>query len=418
MAAPARVRRYPGGVGYEDIFVDALERLRAEGRYRTFAELERLPERGAQALYHGDDGPTEVTVWCSNDYLSMSRDDRVIEASADAARRGAGSGGTRNIAGTTRYHVALERELAAWHGKDGALLFACGYLANLTALSTLGNALPGCVILSDELNHNSMIEGIRRSGAEVQIFRHNDVAHLGELLAALPADRPRIVAFESVYSMDGDIAPVTAIVEVAERHDALTYLDEVHAVGMYGPGGAGVAAAEGVAGRVDVIQGTLAKAVGAQGGYVAASDTIVDLIRSYGAGFIFTTSSAPVVVAAALASVRHLRGSDVERNALFARAASVRAALVTAGLPVMSDTSHIVPVLVGDPDRCREASALLLARHAIYVQPINYPTVPRGTERLRITPTPAHTDADAVALVRAFADVWAALELPLALPAA
>ncbi len=396
-------------MSYEDIFSGALDRLRAEGRYRTFAELEQLPESGPEAIYHGPDGAARVTVWCSNDYLGMSRHPVVVGASEAAARRGAGSGGTRNISGTTSYHVALEREIADWHGKDAALLFACGYLANLTALSTLGAALPGCVILSDALNHNSMIEGIRRSAAEVQIFRHNDVEHLDQLLAALDPGRPRIVAFESVYSMDGDIAPVARIVEVARRHGALTYLDEVHAVGMYGPGGAGVAVAVGVADQVDVIQGTLAKAVGAMGGYVAASETVIDLIRSYGSGFIFTTSLSPVVVAAALASIRHLRVSDGERQALFARASSLRQALLAEGLPVMSRESHILPLLVGDPDRCRAASERLLADHAIYVQPINYPTVPRGSERLRVTPSPLHADADADRLVRALADVLAPL---------
>jgi 5-aminolevulinate synthase len=399
-------------VSYEAIFTEALDRLRSEGRYRTFAELSRLPEVGADSLYHGIDGDRRVTVWCSNDYLGMTRHPASVEASADAARSGAGSGGTRNISGTTSYHVALEREIAAWHGKEASLLFACGYLANLTTLSTLGDMLPGCVILSDALNHNSMIEGMRRTAAEVQVFRHNDVAHLEELLGAIDPARPRIVAFESVYSMDGDVAPVAEIVEVARRHGALTYLDEVHAVGMYGPEGAGVAAAEGVADQVDVIQGTLAKAVGAMGGYIAASATIVDLIRSYGPGFIFTTSLSPVVVAAASASIAHLRASNGEREQLFARVGRIRERLVAAGIPVLSEESHIIPVLIGDPDRCRAASERLLS-HGIYVQPINYPTVERGTERLRLTPTPLHTDEDEAHLLVAIVETWSHLRLPL-----
>ncbi len=399
-------------MSYEAIFTEALDRLRAEGRYRTFAELSRLPEVGAGAVHHSVDGDRRVTVWCSNDYLGMSRNPVVVEASAAAARTGAGSGGTRNISGTTSYHVALEREIADWHGKPAALLFACGYLANLTALSTLGDMLPGCVILSDELNHNSMIEGMRRTSAEVQVFRHNDVEHLTALLAAIPSGRPRIVAFESVYSMDGDIAPIAAIVDVAQRYGALTYLDEVHAVGMYGPQGAGVAAALGIADRVDVIQGTLAKAVGAMGGYIAASETVVDLVRSYGPGFIFTTSLSPVVVAAAMASIGHLRRSDTERDELFARVGRLRDRLVTAGIPVMSDESHIVPVLIGDAERCTAASERLLS-HGIYVQPINYPTVARGSERLRLTPSPLHTDEDEAHLLVAAVETWSHLGLPL-----
>jgi 5-aminolevulinate synthase len=398
-------------VEYEPLMHAAISQLRDEGRYRVFAELERLPGLTPRALLHGRDGPRRVVVWCSNDYLGMSRHPAVTAATTTAAQSGNGSGGTRIISGTTSYHVTLERELADWHAKPAALLFACGYLANLTALATLGSALPGCIIFSDAANHNSMIEGIRRSGAERHVFRHNDAAHLDALLAAADRSRPRIVAFESVYSIDGDIAPIRDIVDVCTGHDAFSYLDEVHAVGMYGPGGAGIAARDGVGDRISLIQGTLAKAVGTMGGYVAASETTIDVIRSLGAGFIFTTSLAPVVVAGALASVRHLRGSDEQRCALHDRVRRTRDALRAARLPVIDTTSHILPVLVGDADACRAASRMLVERHGIYVQPIDYPTVPRGSERLRITPTPLHDDQMQDALVVALSDVWDTLGL-------
>jgi 5-aminolevulinate synthase len=406
-------------VDYEQVMRDAVSRVRAEGRYRTFAELERLPGQTPLALLHGRGRPRRVVVWCSNDYLGMSRHPVVVDAAqAAAAASGAGSGGTRNISGTTSGHVGLERELAAWHHKDAALVFACGYLANLTSLATLGRALPGCVVLSDAANHNSMIEGIRRSGAERHVFGHNDVEQLAALLRGIDPSRPRIVAFESVYSMDGDVAPIRDIVAVAKRFGAFTYLDEVHAVGMYGPGGAGVAASVGAAAQIDLIQGSLAKGVGTMGGYVAGAASTIDVIRSYGAGFIFTTSLPPPLIAAARASIRHLRTDDALREALHRRAGLVRGALSAAGLPVISDQSHIVAVMVGNADACRAASEHLLDQHGIYVQPINYPTVARGTERLRITPTPLHTDAMQATLVAAMTETWATLRLDRTAPAA
>ncbi|MGA0121589.1 MAG: 5-aminolevulinate synthase [Gaiellales bacterium] len=399
---------------YAGLVDEALARLQAEGRYRTFAEIERIPGT-ALALLANPDGTTRtVTVWCSNDYLGMAASPAVTAAVAEAASYGAGSGGTRNISGTTTMHVALERELAAWHRKEAALLFSSGWVANFTTLAVLGSALPDCVVFSDAANHNSMIEGIRRSGATVRVFQHNDADHLESLLRAEEAQRPRVVAFESVYSMDGDIAPVADLADVARRHDALTFVDEVHAVGMYGPEGAGIVAREGLEGEIDIVQGTLGKAVGAMGGYIAGSSRLVDLVRSYGAGFIFTTSLAPVVVAAARASVAHLRASDDERSALHARVASVRAAIEAEGIPTLPTDSHLIPVILGDPVRCREAARLLLDRHAIYVQPIDYPTVPRGTERFRITTSPLHTDQDEQALVQGLVDVWERLELPRA----
>lgn len=399
---------------YAGLVDEALARLKAEGRYRTFAEIERVPGT-ALALLSDPDGTTRtVTVWCSNDYLGMAASPAVTEAVAEAAAYGAGSGGTRNISGTTTMHVALERELAEWHRKEAALLFSSGWVANFTTLAVLGSALPDCVVFSDAANHNSMIEGIRRSGATVRVFQHNDADHLESLLRAEEAQRPRVVAFESVYSMDGDIAPIADLADVARRHDALTFVDEVHAVGMYGPEGAGIVAREGLESEVDIVQGTLGKAVGAMGGYIAGPARLIDLVRSYGAGFIFTTSLAPVVVAAARASVRHLRTSDAERSALHARVASVRAAIEAEGIPTLPTDSHLIPVILGDPARCREAARMLLDRHAIYVQPIDYPTVPRGTERFRITTSPLHTDADEQALVQGLVDVWERLELPRA----
>lgn len=394
-------------IDYEGRFAEAVQRVRAEGRYRVFAELERIAGRFPTALLHAGGTTREITVWCSNDYLGMGQHPAVLEGAVAAIRRyGAGAGGTRNISGTTHLHVELERALAELHGKPAALLFTSGYVANEAALSTLGRLLPGCLILSDEKNHASMIAGIRASGCEKAIFRHNDLEHLETLLAAQPRERPKLVAFEGVYSMDGDFGPIEAICDLADRYGAMTYLDEVHAVGLYGPKGGGIAERDGVAERVTVIQGTLAKAMGCMGGYVAGSAALVDAIRSHAAGFIFTSSLAPAVVGAALAALRVLLGE--EGAALRARhqerAASLKARLRAASLPVMPSPSHIVPVMIGDPVACKAVSDQLLERHDLYVQPINYPTVPKGTERLRLTPTPLHADAHLERLATALAE--------------
>jgi 5-aminolevulinate synthase len=400
---------------YEAFFTGHLRRLHDEGRYRVFAELERIVGAFPRARLHREgQPPRDVTVWCSNDYLAMGQHPTVVEAMRQAIdAQGSGAGGTRNISGTNTLHAALERELAALHDKEAALVFTSGYVANETTLQTLGALLPGCELYSDALNHASMIAGIRHSGAVRRIFRHNDVAHLEELLAGADPSTPKVVAFESVYSMDGDVSPIGAICDVAHRYGALTYLDEVHAVGMYGARGAGVAERDGALGKVDIVQGTLAKAFGVVGGYIASTAATVDFVRSCGTGFIFTTSLPPAIAAAALASVRHVSAHPDLRVRHQERAASLKRKLAVAGLPVMDSATHIVPVFVGDAALCKQASDLLLERHAIYVQPINYPTVARGTERLRLTPTPLHGDDDMVRLVAALQDVWQTLGLGL-----
>lgn len=391
----------------DSFFAAELDRLRSEGNYRRFAELER--HRGAfpAATRHDGPAPSEVTVWCSNDYLGMGQHPKVLAAMHEAIDEvGAGAGGTRNISGTTRHHVALERELADLHGKEAALLFTSGYVSNWAALGTLAARIPGCIVLSDAGNHASMIEGIRHSRAEKVIWRHNDLADLGAKLAALPANAPKIVAFESVYSMDGDIAPIAGICDLAERYGAMTYLDEVHGVGLYGPRGGGVAERDGLMGRIDVIEGTLGKAYGVMGGYIAASAALCDFVRSFASGFIFTTALPPAVAAGAQAAVCHLKTSDAERRLQAERVTSLRARLDAAGIPHLPNPSHIVPVMVGDPVKCRWISDLLLDEFGIYIQPINYPTVPRGTERLRITPSPVHSEADLDRLASALEALW------------
>ncbi|WPZ36818.1 5-aminolevulinate synthase [Thalassobaculum sp. OXR-137] len=397
-------------MNYESFFQGQLEALRDEGRYRVFTDIER--HRGAfpKARRHSQDGSqtSDVTVWCSNDYLGMGQFPPVLEAMHAALDQcGAGAGGTRNISGTNHHHVLLERELADLHGKEAALLFTSGYVSNWAALSTLAARIPNCAVLSDASNHASMIEGIRHSRAEKILFAHNDPEDLNRKLAALPADRPKLVAFESVYSMDGDIAPIAEFCDVAEAHGAMTYLDEVHAVGLYGPRGGGISEREGLADRLTVIEGTLGKAFGVMGGYIAASTALCDFVRSFASGFIFTTALPPAVAAGAATSIRHLKTSQIERERQRDRVAKVRAGLDAAGIPHLANPSHIVPVMVGDPVHCKQISDTLLDEFGIYVQPINYPTVPRGTERLRITPSPIHSDADIAHLLKSLGKVWA-----------
>ncbi len=403
-------------MNYEGIFVRAIDALREERRYRTFATLVRNPETAPTALWRppGETrAPQPVTVWCSNDYLCMGLHPDVIEASTEASRSfGTGAGGTRNISGTHQKIVELEQELASLHGKEAALVFTSGWVSNFAAISTIGTLLPDCVIFSDADNHNSIIEGISRSRCEKKIWRHNDVRHLEQLLAAEPRNRAKLIVFESLYSMSGSIAPIGGIAALAERYGAMTYIDEVHAVGLYGPQGGGICDRDGLADRIDVIQGTLAKGFGSLGGYVAANASIVDSIRSYAPSFIFTSTMPPNVAASATAAVRHLRRSKAERDQQQAVTRRVRRALQAARLPVMANESHIIPVVVGDAQKCTAASQMLMERHGIYVQPINYPTVSKGTERLRLTPTPAHRDVHIDLLVAALSDVWASLELP------
>ena len=398
---------------YDGFFADALARLHVEQRYRIFADLERVAGHFPNAVWHSPQGPKRVVIWCSNDYLGMGQHPKVVGAMIDAAARlGTGAGGTRNIAGTNHPLIELEEELADLHGKEAGLVFTSGYVSNQASISTIAKLIPDCLILSDALNHNSMIEGVRQSGTEKRIFRHNDVGHLEELLRATGRERPKLIVFESLYSMGGDVAPIDHICDVAEHYGAMTYLDEVHAVGMYGLRGAGIAARDGAMHRVDVIEGTLAKAYGCLGGYITASATLIDAVRSYAPGFIFTTALPPAICAAATAAIRHLKTSDWERDRQQDRARRVKAALAAARLPVMLSDTHIVPVAVGDPAKCKAASDLLLSKHGIYIQPINYPTVAKGTERLRITPTPCHQDDMIDELAAALVDAWDELGLP------
>jgi len=397
---------------YDGYFSGALSQLRQEGRYREFVEIERIAGRIPFAIWHSSEGPREVAIWCSNDYLGMGRHPKVIKAMIEtASRMGTGAGGTRNIAGTNRPLVELERELADLHDKPAALVFTSGYVSNQSGISTIARLIPDSLILSDELNHNSMIEGIRQSGAEKRIWRHNDVTDLERLLTAA-GDRPKLIVFESLYSMSGDVAPIKQICDAAERHGALTYCDEVHAVGMYGTRGSGVAGREKVMHRIDIVEGTLAKAFGCLGGYIAGSSNLIDAVRSFAPGFIFTTALPPPMCAAATAAIRHLKSSPWERARQKRSAARVKSALSAARLPILPTDTHIIPLMVGDPLKCKAASDLLLSEHDIYIQPINYPTVAKGTERLRITPTPHHGDELIADLAEALVDVWQWLALP------
>ncbi|WP_315757578.1 MULTISPECIES: 5-aminolevulinate synthase [unclassified Bradyrhizobium] len=399
---------------YSQYFSAALGRLHDERRYRVFADLERIAGRFPHATWHSPSGPRNVVIWCSNDYLGMGQHPKVVGAMVETATRvGTGAGGTRNIAGTHHPLVQLEAELADLHGKEAALLFTSGYVSNQTGIATLAKLIPDCLILSDALNHNSMIEGVRQSGCERQIWRHNDLGHLEELLIAAGPNRPKLIACESLYSMDGDVAPLAAICDLAERYNAMTYVDEVHAVGMYGPRGGGIAERDGVMHRIDILEGTLAKAFGCLGGYIAAKGEIIDAVRSYAPGFIFTTALPPPICSAATAAIKHLKSSSWERERHQDRAARVKAILNAAGLPVMTNDTHIVPLFVGNPEKCKQASDLLLEEHGIYIQPINYPTVAKGAERLRITPSPYHDDGLIDRLAEALLQVWERLGLSL-----
>lgn len=400
-------------MNYQRFFEEAIDQIHAERRYRVFADLERIAGSFPRAIWRSNGKAEEITVWCSNDYLGMGQNAQVVEAMQQAAgRMGSGAGGTRNISGTNHPLVELELELADLHAKEAALVFTSGFVSNEASISTIGRLLPNCLIISDELNHASMIEGVRRSGAEKKIFRHNDVAHLESILAAAGRERAKLIVFESVYSMDGDVSPIKEIADLADKYNAMTYIDEVHAVGMYGKRGGGITEREGLAHRIDIIEGTLAKAFGALGGYITGSTTVIDAVRSYAPGFIFTTALPPAIAAAATTSIRHLKTSQAEREAQQRQVARTKQVLTAAGLPVMQTNTHIVPVAVGDPELCKMATDRLLGVHGIYIQPINYPTVPRGTERLRITPTPFHDEVLIDHLRDALVETWDALGIP------
>ena len=399
---------------YRSLFEDAVDALRQEKRYRVFADLERIAGRFPRAVFRdGADNAREITIWCSNDYLGMGQHPKVVAAMQDAAARlGVGAGGTRNISGTNRPLVELERSLADLHRKESALVFTSGFVSNEAAISTIARLMPECVIFSDQLNHASMIQGVRQSGMQRHIFRHNDLKHLRDLLAATDRYRPKLICFESVYSMDGDVAPIAEIADLAQEFGALTYIDEVHAVGMYGPRGGGICDRDGLMDRIDIIEGTLAKGFGVMGGYIAANRAVIDAVRSYAPEFIFTTALPPALCAAARTSIEHLKASGEERRQHQAQVARTKAVLSEAGLPIMKTDTHIVPLMVGDARLCKAASDMLMERHNIYIQPINYPTVPKGTERLRITPTPLHDDTMIAELRDALVSVWSSLDLP------